>query len=83
MEVKIGVRNAGRELFLESSQTSEQIAAAVSAAVAGGGGGVLELVDSKGRRVFVPTEALAYVETGPSEVRKIGFGTVGGPAATA
>ena len=76
MEVKIGVRNAGRELFLESSQTSEQIAEAVSAAVTKGG--VLELVDEKGRRVFVPTEALAYVETGPTEVRKIGFGTVVG-----
>lgn len=73
MEVKIGVRNAGRELFLESSQTSEQIASAVAAAVKAGG--VLELVDDRGRRVFVPTEALAYVETGPTEVRKVGFGT--------
>ena len=83
MEVKIGVRNAGRELFLESSQTSEQIAEAVSAAVAAGG--VLSLVDDKGRRVFVPTEALAYVETGPTEVRKIGFSNVAGtpPTATA
>lgn len=76
MEVKIGVRNAGRELFLESSQTTEEIAAAVSAAVEAGG--VLELVDDKGRRVFVPTEALAYVETGPTEVRKVGFGTTVG-----
>jgi hypothetical protein len=73
VEVKIGVRNAGRELFLESSQTAEQIAEAVAAAVKAGG--VLELVDDKGRRVFVPTEALAYVETGPIEVRKVGFGT--------
>jgi len=81
VEVKIGVRNAGRELFLESSQTSEQIAETVSAAVAKGG--VLELVDDKGRRVFVPTEALAYVETGPTEVRKIGFGTVPGATPTA
>ena len=79
MEVKIGVRNAGRELFLESSQTTDEIAEAVSAAVAAGG--VLALVDDKGRRVFVPTEALAYVETGPTEVRKVGFGTVGAPPA--
>lgn len=71
MEVKIGVRNAGRELFLESSQTAEQIGATVAAALKAGG--VLELVDDKGRRVFVPTEALAYVETGPAEVRRVGF----------
>ena len=73
MEVKIGVRNAGRELFLESTQTAEQIGSTVAKAIADGG--VLELVDEKGRHVFVPTEALAYVETGPTEVRKVGFGT--------
>ncbi|WP_380166187.1 DUF3107 domain-containing protein [Jannaschia sp. R86511] len=73
MEVKIGVRNAGRELNLETSETAEQIGATVAKAIADGG--VLELVDSKGRHVFVPTEALAYVETGPTEVRKVGFGT--------
>lgn len=71
MEVKIGVRNAGRELFLETSQTAEQIGATVAAAIEAGG--VLQLVDDKGRHVFVPTEALAYVETGPTEVRKVGF----------
>jgi hypothetical protein len=73
VEVRIGVRNAGRELFLESSETAEQIGATVAAAIKAGG--VLELVDDKGRHVFVPTEALAYVETGPVEVRKVGFGT--------
>lgn len=76
MEVKIGVRNAGRELFLESSQTSDEIAATVAAAIKAGG--VLELVDAKGRRVHVPTEALAYVETGPTEVRTVGFSTIPG-----
>jgi hypothetical protein len=73
VEVKIGVRNAGRELFLESTQTAEQIGSTVAKAIEAGG--VLELVDEKGRHVFVPTEALAYVETGPTEVRKVGFGT--------
>ncbi len=73
MEVKIGVRNAGRELFLESSQTPDQIAETVAAAIKKGG--TLELVDEKGRRVIVPTEAIAYVETGPTEVRKVGFST--------
>ena len=30
----------------------------------------------------VPAGALAYVETGPTEVRKVGFGTVSSPAAS-
>lgn len=78
MEVKIGVRNAARELVIESTQTPDQISAAVAAAVKAGG--VLELTDEKGRRVFVPTEALAYVETGQTEVRRVGFNAAAGAA---
>jgi hypothetical protein len=75
VQVKIGVRNAPREIVLESEQSPEEIAKAVTAAL--GKGPVLELVDDKGRRVIVPTDALAYVETGPTEVRSVGFGTGG------
>lgn len=73
MEVKIGVRNSGRELVLESSQTSDAVSAAVAAAVADGG--VLTLLDDKGRTIVVPVDSLGYVEIGASEVRKVGFGT--------
>ena len=74
MEVKIGVRNSGRELVLESSQTSDAVSEVVAAAVAASDG-VLQLVDEKGRKVIVPVTALGYVEIGPTEVRKVGFGT--------
>ncbi|MFC5380641.1 DUF3107 domain-containing protein [Aquipuribacter nitratireducens] len=74
MQVKIGVRNAPREIVLETEKSPEEISKAVAAALSGP---VLELVDDKGRRVIVPTEALAYVETGATEVRSVGFGTTG------
>lgn len=74
MEVKIGVRNSGRELVLESSQSPDAVSKVVADAVADSDG-VLQLVDEKGRKVIVPVAALGYVEIGPSEVRKVGFGT--------
>jgi len=34
---------------------------------------VLQLVDNKGRVFVVPTDALAYVEIGEEETRRVGF----------
>jgi len=75
VEVKIGVQHANRELVLESEQTPEEVQSAVAEALTGKSG-LLTLVDEKGRRVIVPSEKLAYVEIGESEIRKVGFGAV-------
>lgn len=76
MEVKIGVREVNREIVLESSQSSDDVAAAVAKAL--DGATTLQLTDEKGRLVIVPTVALAYVEIGAEESRRVGFGTVAG-----
>ena len=73
MEVKIGVREVNREIVLESGATAEDVAAAVEAALAGAS--TLQLKDDKGRLVIVPTVALAYVEIGAEESRRVGFGS--------
>jgi hypothetical protein len=75
VEVKIGVQNVARELVLESSQSADEVAGAVSEALAGGDG-VLRLRDEKGRLVVVPVGALAYVEIGVEESRRVGFGSL-------
>ena len=75
MEVKIGVQNVARELSIETEQTAEEVADAVRQALAEPEG-MLNLTDSKGRVVFVPTAALAYVQMGESEIGRVGFGTV-------
>jgi len=72
MEIRIGIRNSGRELSFESAQTAKEIEAAV-AAVLEESAKVLKLVDDKGRIYVVPTEALAYVEIGAEETRRVGF----------
>jgi len=37
-------------------------------------GGVFILSDDKGGRVLVPADKIAYLETGGTESRRIGFG---------
>jgi hypothetical protein len=72
MDVKIGIRDSGREISFESAQTASEVENAV-AAVLEGGAKVLKLSDSKGRLFIVPTEALGYVEIGAEETRRVGF----------
>ena len=72
MEVKIGVQFANRELVIDSPLTGDEIATAVSEALSGDSG-VLLLNDTKGRRVIVPSEKLAYVELGSPTVGQVGF----------
>ena len=71
MEVKIGVQNANRELVLDSAESSDAVEKAVAAALSEGK--ILTLADSKGRRVLVPTEKLAYVEIGSPTAGQVGF----------
>ena len=73
MEVKIGVQNVNREIVLESSQSAKDVAALVAKALAGA---TLELADEKGRVIVVPSAALAYVEIGAEETRRVGFGAL-------
>ena len=72
MEIRIGIRNSARELSFESAQTVKEIEAAVAAALEAEAK-VLKLADDKGRIFVVPTDALAYVEIGAEETRRVGF----------
>ncbi|MEK8225453.1 DUF3107 domain-containing protein [Oerskovia sp. M15] len=74
MEVTIGVQNLARELVIETEETTEAVAAAVATALAGGP--ALELLDSRGRRVIIPTASIGYVEIGTEEQRRVGFGSL-------
>ena len=72
MDVRIGIQNSPRELGFETSQSAAEVEQAVAAAVAGQSP-VLELTDSKGTVYMVPSAALAYVEIGSEESRRVGF----------
>jgi phage tail sheath gpL-like len=74
VEITIGVQNQTRELMVESDQSPDEVAAAVAAAL--DGGPALTLVDTRGRRVIVPTAVLGYVEIGSDLQRKVGFSSL-------
>jgi len=75
VEITIGVQNVAREIVVDSDQSADEVAATVSAALAGTST-VLDLTDSKGRRVLVPTASLAYVEVGAETKARVGFGSI-------
>ncbi len=71
MEVKIGIQYAARELTVDTEETPEAIEKLVSEAVTAGG--VLALTDTKGKKIVVPAEKIAYVEIGTGIPGKVGF----------
>jgi hypothetical protein len=73
MEVKLGVTYSPKELVVEVDQSPDDVAGLVEDAVSGRNK-VLWLSDTKGRRVGVPTEKLAYVEVGEEHPdKRVGF----------
>jgi hypothetical protein len=75
MEVKLGVTYSPKELVVETDQSPDDVTKLVEEAV-GGKTRVLWLSDTRGRRVGVPTEKLAYVEVGEEHPdKRVGFST--------
>lgn len=76
MEVKIGITDSPRELVFTSAQAPDELEKLVTAALSdsGKGSGVLSLTDEKGRRFLVQSSRVAYVELGPADGRRVGFG---------
>lgn len=72
MDVRIGIQNSPRELSFETSQSAAEVEQAVAAALAGQSA-LLKLADAKGTVYVVPASALAYVEIGSEESRRVGF----------
>jgi len=75
MEVRIGVKNAMRELSIDTTLSAQELESAVEAALKDGGT-TLTLADEKGRRLVIASYQLLYVEIAESEGRRVGFGAV-------
>jgi hypothetical protein len=67
------VRQAPKEITLNVDSKAEAVLDAISTAIKVGEP-VITLTDKHGRTVLVPTSALAYVEIGGNETRRVGFG---------
>lgn len=72
MEVRVGIKENPRELFFESTEEAGQLSDSVAKAIESGAA-LVAFKDDKGRTLLVPTAAIAYVEIGAEEVRRVGF----------
>ena len=72
MDIRIGIANSPREISFESSQSSAEIEKIIGSALESDAKFV-SLKDDKGKLYIVPTAALAYLELGSEESRRIGF----------
>jgi len=74
MEVRIGVVHSARELSVETDDSADTVSATIENAI-GSGDALLWLTDTKGRKVAVPVDKIAYVEVAvDAGARKVGFG---------
>jgi hypothetical protein len=74
MDVKIGVVYTPKELLLEVDGAADDVRGAIDSALTAKQP-LVWLTDTKGRRVGVPTDKIAYVEIGSDDAaNKIGFG---------
>jgi hypothetical protein len=72
MDVRIGIKHSSRELSFESSENASDLEKKVAGSIESGSK-LISLSDSKGNLFLIPTEALAYLEIGAEETRRVGF----------
>jgi hypothetical protein len=70
MEIRIGIKDSGRDISLESPLDGKEIQVAIKRGLADG---TVELSDSKGRMFIIPASAVAFVEIGSEDGRRVGF----------
>ena len=76
MEVKIGIQSVPRELVVETDTPADEIEQQLVEVLARGEHSLFGLSMSKGGRILVPADKIAYVEFGAPEARRVGFGNI-------
>jgi hypothetical protein len=76
VEVKIGIQSVPRELVVETDTPADEIERNLSAALENAEHSIFALSVTKGGKVLVPADKIAYVEFGAPEARRVGFGNI-------
>ena len=76
MEVKIGIQSVPRELVVETDTPADEIERQLASALSGDHDSVFAVTMSKGGKVLVPADKIAYLEFGAPETRRVGFGNI-------
>ena len=73
MEIKIGIRQIGRETTIDVNRTAAEITEEFTRVRQADG--ILTLTDSSGRQFLIPASGIGYIEFGQEHARPVGFGT--------
>jgi Protein of unknown function (DUF3107) len=76
VEVKIGIQSVPRELVVETDTSADEIERQLTSVLADSEHSVFVLPVSKGGKILVPADKIAYVEFGAPEARRVGFGNI-------
>jgi hypothetical protein len=76
VEVKIGIQSVPRELVVETDTPADEIERQLVSALSGDHDSVFAVTMSKGGKVLVPADKIAYLEFGAPETRRVGFGNI-------
>jgi hypothetical protein len=76
VEVKIGIHSVPRELVVETDTSAEEIERDLTRSLENGGNSVFALSVAKGGKILVPADKIAYLEYGPPEAHRVGFGPI-------
>jgi hypothetical protein len=76
VEVKIGIQSVPRELVVETDTPADEIEQQLTRVLTGGEHSVFVLAMSKGGKILVPGDKIAYVEFAAPEARRVGFGNI-------
>jgi hypothetical protein len=76
VEVKIGIQSVPRELVVETDVPADEVESQLASVLADGAHSVFTLPMTKGGKILVPADKIAYVEFGAPEARRVGFGNI-------
>ena len=87
MEVKIGIQSVPRELILETDETQAEIEAHLEQALAAyvqagkpdpapAPSPIFTVTTTKGGRVLIPADKIAFIEFSTDQARRVGFGNI-------
>ncbi len=72
MEVRIAVQQSVRDVVLHVDETAETLTARIAKATKNGE--LLTITDHRGHAVVLHPDKIAFIELGPQEERRVGFG---------
>jgi hypothetical protein len=76
VEVKIGIQSVPREIVVETDTPADEIERQLASALTSDDHSVFAVAMSKGGKILVPADKIAYVEFGVPEARRVGFGNI-------